>query len=1049
MKGLDIGDVDLIVNFDVLKSPIRSIQRSGRTGRKRNGRVVFLISEGAEQRAYYTSIANAKKIARVLQSNRSTFKFIRIASMFPVEPKLIRQKMTKTNFRMSQVGGHTPTGKRNSKYAQTNKTSNTDWMLTISQNNDHRRQFGDLPNFSSRGFDNPYCFPQSLRRNYLKSRERSVATQLYRRHGISKHTPTVASCLNFLKALERKYFPVTKNHSLSPLDEALVKLQSTKNCEADYISLHSVMSSVHGGSFEIENQVSSPRAVTNCDRSPIDTTSGIKRSVDAPGISTSQQSFLFDSHADEDCAPPLGYEIRVSTDNLSTNSKSILAGDKKIIAVEQPITADAQRDSSCCNESDLRASRENIGQSIELNAVRLKNIEPEASCMIHDSNTSIIYQQNNFENSDANINVHENEPEVLSYQSKHENNNIEQRAGEDPTFHGDALASEELVSSLQCEEAGDVIVALQLPTPPDSSDESDNESINDDISHKECIHRSETVLNSSIVNETEIYESQVLLEMHNESSNAFRVDENDIAANIAPLQLPTQFSSSSSDDGSDDGTPCNCPFQEKSVDEDRLVADQMDELERDNESPIKMPEEFPTNFNFEETDNTRRMVLKAEDQIHNDIVFDNIVPLQLPTQDYSSSDDDGSNEGASKTYEHNNAAESAARDSDMFIDLCDENDDDVSCKKMHPPPSLTNLGNATNSFSCSDDLVDTPVPKNAKIKDPTSYMSPDDLTDTPVGEPRNQVLRLRLSDGLTDTPLKTTENDNGLKQLARRRKRLRTATGGKENLEALTTATTDRQERVKKRIEEKYRCRFLDTEAALDGSGEDSDEEDAIKKIEEDESNNSFINDSSQLGYTQDDLDELNADEKVREVINPDDSLLHRQLNHQQSVAEQFKTPVFNRRMMRTSLSQNVHSSQRGLGNMNFIKTILEHHRQGGDSNDIEDEYHRLVGDMSPENDNHTDSPTSSADSPVRQLNRLLTNEQPAHSAASKENHISHQTSQHSSVFPTATTLPQTANQISILTSEQKAMIEAKRAAALKRRQEHMQQPTKSNPYAK
>ena len=124
MKGLDIGDVDLIVNFDVLKSPIRSIQRSGRTGRKRNGRVVFLISEGAEQRAYYTSIANAKKITRVLQSSRSTFKFIRIASMFPVEPKLIRQKMTKTNFRMSQVGGHTPTGKRNSKYAQTNKTSN-------------------------------------------------------------------------------------------------------------------------------------------------------------------------------------------------------------------------------------------------------------------------------------------------------------------------------------------------------------------------------------------------------------------------------------------------------------------------------------------------------------------------------------------------------------------------------------------------------------------------------------------------------------------------------------------------------------------------------------------------------------------------------------------------------------------------------------------------------------------------------------------------------------------------------------------------------------
>jgi fanconi anemia group M protein len=51
-EGLDIGEVDLIVNFDCLSSPIRMIQRVGRTGRKRNGRVVTLVSEGAEERTY-------------------------------------------------------------------------------------------------------------------------------------------------------------------------------------------------------------------------------------------------------------------------------------------------------------------------------------------------------------------------------------------------------------------------------------------------------------------------------------------------------------------------------------------------------------------------------------------------------------------------------------------------------------------------------------------------------------------------------------------------------------------------------------------------------------------------------------------------------------------------------------------------------------------------------------------------------------------------------------------------------------------------------------
>ena len=47
-EGLDIGEVDLIVLFDVSKSPIRLVQRMGRTGRKREGRIVVLVTEGIE-----------------------------------------------------------------------------------------------------------------------------------------------------------------------------------------------------------------------------------------------------------------------------------------------------------------------------------------------------------------------------------------------------------------------------------------------------------------------------------------------------------------------------------------------------------------------------------------------------------------------------------------------------------------------------------------------------------------------------------------------------------------------------------------------------------------------------------------------------------------------------------------------------------------------------------------------------------------------------------------------------------------------------------------
>ena len=46
--SVDIAEVDLIVFFDVVSSPIRQVQREGRTARKRAGRVVVLASNKAE-----------------------------------------------------------------------------------------------------------------------------------------------------------------------------------------------------------------------------------------------------------------------------------------------------------------------------------------------------------------------------------------------------------------------------------------------------------------------------------------------------------------------------------------------------------------------------------------------------------------------------------------------------------------------------------------------------------------------------------------------------------------------------------------------------------------------------------------------------------------------------------------------------------------------------------------------------------------------------------------------------------------------------------------
>ncbi|KAI0932449.1 hypothetical protein AcW1_000425 [Taiwanofungus camphoratus] len=49
-EGLDIGEVDMIVCYDAQKTPVRMLQRIGRTGRKRDGIVHVLLAEGREER---------------------------------------------------------------------------------------------------------------------------------------------------------------------------------------------------------------------------------------------------------------------------------------------------------------------------------------------------------------------------------------------------------------------------------------------------------------------------------------------------------------------------------------------------------------------------------------------------------------------------------------------------------------------------------------------------------------------------------------------------------------------------------------------------------------------------------------------------------------------------------------------------------------------------------------------------------------------------------------------------------------------------------------
>ncbi|MFH1786948.1 MAG: helicase-related protein [archaeon] len=66
-EGLDIGGCDCVVFFEPVPSPLRTIQRRGRTARFRAGKVVVLVAKGTRDEGYYwSSFHRERKMKKVL-----------------------------------------------------------------------------------------------------------------------------------------------------------------------------------------------------------------------------------------------------------------------------------------------------------------------------------------------------------------------------------------------------------------------------------------------------------------------------------------------------------------------------------------------------------------------------------------------------------------------------------------------------------------------------------------------------------------------------------------------------------------------------------------------------------------------------------------------------------------------------------------------------------------------------------------------------------------------------------------------------------------------
>lgn len=85
-EGLDIGQVDLIVCYDASASPIRMLQRMGRTGRKRSGNIILLLMRGKEEDQFAKSKDSYEKMQQLIcEGSRFNFRFDLSTRILPRE----------------------------------------------------------------------------------------------------------------------------------------------------------------------------------------------------------------------------------------------------------------------------------------------------------------------------------------------------------------------------------------------------------------------------------------------------------------------------------------------------------------------------------------------------------------------------------------------------------------------------------------------------------------------------------------------------------------------------------------------------------------------------------------------------------------------------------------------------------------------------------------------------------------------------------------------------------------------------------------------------
>lgn len=737
--------------------------------------------------------------------------------MFEVEPILLRKKMTVAAFHLSQVSGHTPKARGRNLGVKMKRVRGAavaiQWRLEPNEEMERLNSFGQLPRSSCRDFEQSRNeFPPSVKRKYINSRNQSFYSK--------RQAANVGRSSRVLRLLGKIHAAVDKEiepgvsddvHVTESIKGNKIYLTEFRDSEDDCRSLNLVceQSSFGCQSHRRDLDFDTERS---CATITLNKIFGHPTfSVSPEGYDLSQIAYLFDATSENQClvvAPP-GMALHDSDEETASSALS-----------EMSVTDDlcAFFDNTSNVELDARSNRKSF--SYEANSPNIRD--------------------------SFGIDTQRADGEVSTGKVVEASIHRESAMATMPCKRSSEMNENSLISAVG-------IVNSRILSPVQEIEASSFERAN--YGPRE--------LSKEIMNDTEIHyvitsredHDAVDLPVLNQGDSAedhgldFTVcDQVSSSKAECFFQLPTQNSSSSSSSSSSEG--------EEEYDDDQIekslleVTNNIAAIEgiAGQTPPDKCFHGQPQSSKMPVPDHMPDKPIRAKESendptTHLEDLTDS--PLQRRSLGNFTDTPSDRHKNDGKLRKRLRVAQETDLTNQPEVESVDEFRAPMHSHQLteHQRDSL-------------DSLTDTPLDHHRK--------SLDSLTDTPL-ERRKEVRklrkRLRAAPGrdrtiqteaqsieefqaplqtdhqreslhsLTDTPL---ERHNNVGKL---RKRLRVAPGRRDRTIQQDARSRDEfqdMDKMRKKLEQKYRCKFLDTEACDDSENSD-DEEDIIQQIEDEE----------------------------------------------------------------------------------------------------------------------------------------------------------------------------------------------------------------------